>query len=148
MIREIYTIGFTKKTAQTFFELLKKNKIDDILDIRLNNTSQLSGFAKFPDIEYFLHEICKIGYIHDTEFSPTESTLKRYKSKEIKWNQYVEEFSQTMADRDICNHIQSNYSVEKRICLLCSEAKADQCHRRLVGNKFKEVFNNLDIIHL
>ena len=148
MSREIYTIGFTQKTAQNFFELLKNNNIEVVLDIRLNNTSQLAGFAKYPDIKYFLHEICNIDYVHDTEFSPTETTLKKYKKKEIKWEQYVEEFNQTMAKRNIHEYIQSNYATDKRICLLCSESTADQCHRRLVGNEFKEVFNDLEIVHL
>lgn len=114
----------------------------------MNNTSQLAGFAKYPDIKYFLYEICNIDYIHDLEFSPAEVTLKKYKRKEITWSQYVEEFSQTMAERNIREYIQSNYSIDKRICLLCSEPKADQCHRRLVGNEFREVFNEIDIVHL
>ena len=140
MSRKIYTIGFTQKTAQTFFETLKYNKIENILDIRLNNTSQLAGFAKYPDIKFFLHEICNIRYIHDTKFSPTKETLKKYKNKEIKWYEYVEEFSQTMANRDIHKHIQANYLEDITTCLLCSESTADQCH--------KKVFNDLDIIHL
>jgi uncharacterized protein (DUF488 family) len=148
MKREIYTIGFTQKTAQNFFELLKNNNIEVILDIRLNNTSQLAGFAKYPDIKYFLHKICDINYIHDTKFSPTEATLKRYKKREIEWSQYVEEFNQTMAIRNIHSHIQSGYMTNKKICLLCSESAADQCHRRLVANEFKEVINDLKIIHL
>jgi uncharacterized protein (DUF488 family) len=148
MNEKIYTIGFTQKTAQGFFELLKDNNVEVVLDIRLNNTSQLAAFAKYPDIKYFLQEICKIAYIHDTKFSPTESELKKYKKKETNWNQYVDEFSQTMNERNINEYIQLNYSIDKKICLLCSESTADQCHRKLVGNKFKEVFSELEIIHL
>lgn len=76
---KIYTIGFTQKDANYFFETLKPNDIGLVLDIRLNNSSQLSGFSKYPDIKYFLKKLCTIDYIHDTKFSPTESTLKRYK---------------------------------------------------------------------
>jgi len=148
MINGIYTIGFTQKTAQTFFELLKKSNIDVVLDIRLNNTSQLAAFAKYPDIKYFLKEMCDIEYIHDTKFSPSESTLKRYKKKEINWNQYVEEFAKTMNERKINEYIQSKYTINKKICLLCSEATAEQCHRRLIANDFKQVFDKLEIIHL
>jgi len=148
MIKEIYTIGFTKKTAQTFFELLKANQIETVLDIRLNNTSQLAAFAKFPDIEYFLREICNIVYIHDTEFSPSEETLNRYKKKQINWDQYVEEFNQTMNTRGIANYIKANYLIERKICLLCSEATAIQCHRSLIANEFKEINRGLNVIHL
>lgn len=148
MSRQIYTIGFTKKTAQKFFELLNKNNGEFVLDIRLNNTSQLAGFAKYPDIKYFLHVISNIEYAHDPEFSPTEATLKKYRKKEISWQQYVEEFNKTMAQRNIREYIQSNYAINKRICLLCSESTADQCHRRLIGNEFQEVFNDLEVVHL
>lgn len=148
MKEKIYTIGFTQKTAQTFFELLKDNDIGVLLDIRLNNTSQLAAFTKYPDIKYFLQEICGIDYVHDTKFSPTESTLKKYKKKEINWNQYIEEFNQTMNERNINEYIKSNYSLSKKICLLCSEPTAEQCHRKLVSNKFKDVFNKLEIINL
>lgn len=147
-MKEIYTIGFTKKTAQKFFGLLIDNQIEIVLDIRLNNTSQLAGFAKYPDIEYFIHKICTAMYIHDTRFSPTEDTLKKYKKEDISWDQYVREFIQTMNEREIGDYIKSNYSMNKRICLLCSEDTAIQCHRSLVANEFKEINNELKIIHL
>jgi uncharacterized protein (DUF488 family) len=147
-MREIYTIGFTKKTAKTFFETLKYNNIEVVLDIRLNNTSQLAAFAKYSDIEYFLQTICNIKYIHETKFSPTEQTLKRYKDKVISWKQYVEEFNQTMNERNINEYIKTNYLIDKRICLLCSEATANQCHRSLIANLFKIILKELKIIHL
>ena len=101
MIGKIYTIGFTKKTAESFFNVLKENRVELVLDIRLNNTSQLSAFAKFSDIRYFLKVIGGIEYIHDTKFSPKETTLKRYKKKDIDWSHYVTEFNDTMDERDI-----------------------------------------------
>lgn len=148
MIKTIYTIGFTKKTAEDFFDILKKNNIDIILDIRLNNTSQLSAFTKFPDIQYFLKELNNIEYIHDTKFSPKDTTLKRYKKKDIDWSQYVTEFNCTMNERDIARHIKENYTINKAICLLCSEPKANNCHRSLVAEQFQSVFEGLEIIHL
>lgn len=145
---KMFTIGFTQKKAADFFGLLIKNEVKVVLDIRLNNTSQLAGFAKFPDIEYFLNRICKIKYIHDTFFSPEESTLNSYKKKQISWEQYVDEFNSTMSERKIVNYIREKYSNPDRFCLLCSEPTADKCHRRLVANKFKEQFKDLEIIHL
>lgn len=146
-MNKLYTIGFTQKTAEVFFELLKKNNIETVIDIRLNNTSQLAGFAKFPDIQYFLDEICGIKYIHDKMFSPTEETLKRYKNKEIDWKQYTEEFNQTMKMRTIDKHIEETYSNYDKICLLCSEATSDKCHRRLVAAYFNKIFG-AEIIHI
>lgn len=148
MMEKVSTIGFTKKNAQDFFKILKDNGIDMVLDIRLNNTSQLAAFAKYPDIEFFLKEICDIDYVHDTTFSPTELTLKRFKNKEIDWSQYVEEFSTTMRQRNIEDLIRKKYIVNKNICLLCSEPTAEKCHRGLVAELFKREMNNLEIIHL
>ena len=106
-------------------------------------TCQLAGFSKYPDIEFFLNEICQISYISDTHFAPEEWLLKEYKSKKIDWNQYVKFFDKIMDERDITNYIKHNYTVyqDNRICLLCSEEKAENCHRYLVAQKFVEVFN-------
>jgi uncharacterized protein YeaO (DUF488 family) len=115
------------------------------LDIRLNNTSQLSAFAKYPDIQYFTKELCSAEYKHDTTFSPTESILKRYKKKEINWGQYVKEFLSEMQKRNIKKYISDNYSNYDNICLLCSESTAENCHRSLVAKEFQEVFEGLKI---
>lgn len=147
-MKKIFTIGFTKKTAQQFFELLEINDIKLVLDIRLNNTSQLAAFSKYPDIKYFLKEICDIQYMHDTKFSPSKNTLTKYKKKNISWEQYVEEFDKTMKDRNIIEHIKSNYSKLDQICLLCSEATFENCHRSLVARDFKSCFNFLEVVHI
>lgn len=140
---KIYTIGFTKKTAQKFFELLKRSNIDTVVDVRLNNTSQLAAFAKFPDIEYFLREICNTKYIHDSEFAPTEELLKDYKKNVLSWGLYEEVFADIMNSRKIEDYIANQYkSLEnKNICLLCSEDVAEKCHRRLVAQYFARLFN-------
>lgn len=145
----IYTIGFTKKSAETFFSLLQKNNIDILVDVRLNNTSQLAGFSKYPDIKYFLNQICSIQYISDTRFAPEEWILKDYKSKKISWEQYVVHFDELMEKRDINSHIVSNYDEfnNKNICLLCSEEKPVHCHRLLIAQRFKKIYNT-NIINL
>ena len=97
----IFTIGFTKKTAEKFFSLIKDNNISLVVDIRLNNTSQLAGFSKYPDIKYFLDAICKVDYIHEPFFAPEESTLSKYKKGKINWSEYTFEFLQTMEKRQI-----------------------------------------------
>lgn len=146
---DIYTIGFTKKSAEVFFELLQEKHIEIILDVRLNNTSQLSGFSKYPDIKYFLDKICDIQYISDIELAPEEWILKDYKDKKITWEQYVIHFNILMEKRNITEHIKSCYDSlsDKRICLLCSEEKANNCHRLLIAQRFKEIYG-ANIINL
>ena len=145
---KVCTIGFTKKTAKQFFSILTKNNIDAVVDIRLNNSSQLAGFSKYPDIEFFLEKICNTGYKHDLHFAPKDSTLTKYKKKQISWDEYEKEFAQTMMERKITEYIKANYSSEGSICLLCSEPTPENCHRRLVANYFKEIFHEVQILHL
>jgi uncharacterized protein (DUF488 family) len=139
----IYTIGFTKKSAEKFFGLLNENHVEVILDVRLNNTSQLAGFSKYPDIKFFLSNICGIEYISDTQFAPEEWILKDYKGKKITWAQYVMFFDELMEKRNIMDYIKSNYArlENKRVCLLCSEEKSDNCHRSLIAQRFKELYD-------
>ena len=132
---KLYTIGFTQKNARTFFNLLRDNNVKTVVDIRLNNTSQLAAFAKGEDLKFFLTEFCQIEYVHDITFAPTETLLKDYKNKKISWFEYEKEFSRIMEGRNIKNYIIKNYSNKDSICLLCSEI-------------FGEVFEDVQIIHL
>lgn len=144
----LYTIGFTKKSAEEFFTLLEKNNVQTLIDVRLNNTSQLAAFSKFPDIEFFLKKISNIEYKHEVLFAPEESTLSRYKKKEIDWNEYVSEFNDTMKSRSIREYIKGKYDMSRTLCLLCSEPTPEQCHRRLIAEIFAEVFPGVNIIHI
>lgn len=139
----VYTIGFTRKTAEQFFTSLSDNRIDVLIDIRLNNTSQLAGFTKYPDIAFFLSRICNIKYIHDEKLAPTNEILKAYKNKNIDWAKYVEQFEALMIYRNIKAHIEQRYKslFNMNICLLCSEDKPNQCHRSLVAPYFAELTN-------
>ena len=101
----IYTIGFTKKNADKFFNLLKSNQVKKVIDVRLNNVSQLAGFAKRDDLIFFLREICNCEYEHIPDLAPTEEILKPYKKGEIVWAQYEEKFMTLMAQRNIEKHI-------------------------------------------
>lgn len=138
----IYTIGFTKKTAEQFLRKLENAKVDVVLDIRLNNTSQLASFAKYPDLPYFLKTINNCDYIHDIKFAPTDSTLKAFKKKEIDWSGYLIEFNDTLAKRNIASYISEKYIElkDKNICLLCSEDKHIECHRSIIAEYFKKEF--------
>lgn len=146
----VFTIGFTKKTAEQFFELLKANRIDLVVDVRLNNISQLAGFSKYPDLEYFLKEICDCEYRSDKLFAPAESTLKQWRDGKLSWPQYVAQFDATMRQRNIDDHIRKMYTKEierRNICFLCSEETPENCHRRLIAERFSFIFG-VGIKHL
>lgn len=146
---KLFTIGFTKKSAREFFELLKKNNIDIVVDIRLNPNSQLSGFAKGRDLEYFLKEFANIGYKQNVELAPTKEILDDYRKKIIDWAEYEKRFIELMNERKINEKI--DYLFPKgvnNICLLCSEASEKQCHRRLVAEYISHYKNDIKIIHL
>jgi len=128
---DLFTIGFTKKTAKQFFELLKKNQVKSLIDTRLNNKSQLAGFAKKEDLEYFLKEISGIKYIYKPEFAPSDEILTKYKKGSMGWEEYEEKYLQLLKQRNILQNI--DFSIFENACLLCSEHSPQHCHRRLLG---------------
>ncbi len=146
---KIFTIGFTKKGAENFFDLLTLHRITEIVDVRLYSNTQLAGFAKEPDLKFFLNRIASIDYRHDLKFAPTEHLFKLYHNNSITWEEYADKFNQFMGERRIVPHILKNYSdsPEVRYCLLCSEVSPVNCHRRLVAEKFAEIFG-MEIVHL
>lgn len=143
---QLYTIGFTKKNAQTFFSKLRKAGVLKLIDIRLNNVSQLAGFAKRDDLIFFLKEICNCEYRHIPNFAPTKEILDAYKKKQIDWEEYERRFSKLINDRKIENLITAEYL--NNSCFLCSEPTPDKCHRRLIAEYFKEKLGNIEIKHL
>ncbi len=147
-MRKIFTIGFTKMTAEEFFTCLERNRVKRIVDVRLYNTSQLLAFSKYPDIEFFLRNLSGIDYVHDLQFAPSERILESYKKKYITWEEYEEAFAALMATRDIDKYILKNYAHEENYCLLCTEVSPENCHRRLVAEKIKEVLGDVEIVHL
>lgn len=144
---ELFTIGFTGKPAKKFFELLKSSRAKRIVDVRLNNVSQLSGFAKRDDLKYFAHEICDMDYVHILDLAPTKKILDDYKKQGGDWRVYEQQFLRLMEER----HIESSVGMEiiNGGCLLCSEDKPEQCHRRLVAEYLKIHWNgDFTIRHL
>ena len=132
----LFTIGFTKKTAEQFFETLKRNKIDLLVDIRLSNKSQLAGFTKGEDLKYFLREICHCEYEHNIALAPTKEILENYKKNVITWAEYEEQFAALMSQPARLQQIQrfpTRFEKYENICLLCSEPTPEQCHRRLIA---------------
>lgn len=142
---KIYTIGFTKTSAEGFFSRLIKSGANKLVDVRLNNISQLAGFAKRDDLRYFTKQICGLGYEHMSKLAPTQDILDEYKKNGGAWNVYEEKFLNLMANRhieDIDRHqLDGN-------CLLCSEDKPHHCHRRLVAEYLRNKWTDVEIVHL
>jgi len=142
---KLFTIGFTKTTAKEFFERLKNSGTKKIIDVRLNNRSQLSGFAKKEDLAFFSHSICGIGYTHCTSLAPTTELLKEYRNRRSTWQEYRCKYIDLMRKRRI---EELDRSIFSDACLLCSEAKPHRCHRRLVAEYLKQKWSNIEIEHL
>jgi uncharacterized protein (DUF488 family) len=142
----IYTIGFTGKTAENFFSLLKTSNASRIIDIRLNNVSQLAGFTKRDDLKYFIKEIMDWDYFHMPEYAPTQDILQDYKKKKIDWQYYTERYIHLLDTRKIIENIDYNIILDG--VLLCSENDPQCCHRRLLAEYIQKHNNNIEIIHL
>lgn len=142
----LYTIGFAKKSAREFFTALKDNRIKTIIDVRLNNVSQLAGFTKKKDLHYFLKEICDINYDHRPEFAPTKEILDAYKKKEISWSEYESKYNSVLSERVVVKQITSEEL--NMACLLCSEPTAEKCHRRLLAEALKNHYGDINIKHI
>lgn len=144
----VYTIGFTKKSAEEFFTLLKENGVRTLLDIRLNNSNQLAGFTKQQDLEYFTRELLGISYIHDPRFAPEAETISTYRNGKGSYEAFRKEFLHTLEERKIFEIIRKEYGNLDRSCLLCSEKDPDSCHRKIVAELMREVYPDLGIVHL
>jgi uncharacterized protein (DUF488 family) len=144
---DIYTCGFTQKSARQFFESLRGAGIRRLVDVRLKNMSQLAGFAKKDDLAYFLREICQAEYQHEPLLAPTEELLDYVKKRKGSWEIYEEKFLALLAQRHIEEHIDRRL-FEVPTVLLCSEAMPEHCHRRLVLQYLNSTWGNITAIHL
>jgi len=146
-VRRIYTIGFSKKSLREFVKLLKDAQVEKLIDIRLNNTSQLSGYAKKDDLAYIM-ELVNIDYVHDISLAPDNKLLYDYKKNLVDWGVYKTRYLNILEERNIKDSINELIN-NKTICLLCSEHKPNKCHRSLLASFINDSLNeNLDIIHL
>ena len=144
-MKAFFCLGFTKTTAEGFFYRLSKAKVKKLIDVRLNNVSQLAGFAKKDDLKFFTKTICNSGYEHLPEFAPTQVMLDEYKKSKGSWSVYAEKFLNLIAQRKIETIDRSRLDAG---CLLCSEDKPHHCHRRLVAEYLKDKWGDVEIEHL
>lgn len=144
---KLFTIGFTKKTAQRFFETIRESGVKRVVDVRLNNVSQLAGFAKKNDLSWFLRELCGVEYVHLPILAPTREMLDDYKKRDGDWAAYETRFLDLMRQRRIEEKVPQEVVADG--CLLCSEDKPHYCHRRLVAEYLRERWGDtVDISHL
>ena len=144
---EIATIGFTNKSAEKFFSLLRQAQVRTLIDVRLNNISQLAGFAKKPDLRYFLSELLGAQYVELRELAPEKDMLKRYQAKELTWDSYAGGYIELLGKRRVENNL--DIDLFDHGCLLCSEDKPHRCHRRLAAEYLNSCWDNkLKIAHL
>ena len=143
---KLFTIGFTKKPAEDFFNKLSEAGVKRVIDIRLNNISQLAGFAKKNDLRYFLKTICAIEYVHVPELAPTQEILDEYKKHKGDWTIYEKKFMELIIKRGIENKL--SRELFDNACLLCSEDKPHHCHRRLVAEYLQSKWGDIEITHI
>ena len=143
---KLFTIGFTKKSAQDFFTRLQNSGSKRVVDVRLNNASQLAGFAKRNDLEFFLREICRMDYVHVPELAPTQDMLDEYKKNKGDWKVYEGKFLELMRRREIEKRIDPALIADG--CLLCSEDQPHHCHRRLVAEYLQSHWGDVQITHI
>jgi uncharacterized protein (DUF488 family) len=143
---KLYTIGFTKKTAKQFFSKLCAAGVKRIVDVRLNNVSQLAGFAKRDDLRYFADQICGMGYVEQPLLAPTKDILDAYKKDGGDWETYERKFLALMEKRRIEENVSKDVVADG--CLLCSEHKPHHCHRRLVAEYLRDKWGDVEIVHI
>lgn len=143
---KVWTIGFTKTSAERFFGQLKTSGATRLIDVRLNNVSQLAGFAKRDDLAYFLQSICSMDYVHEPMLAPTSGMLGAYRKKTVSWDEYEAQFVSLMKERQIESLMSRDIIADS--VLLCSEDKPTRCHRRLVAEYLAEHWGDVEIKHL
>jgi len=143
----IYTIGFAKKSAEEFFGTLKRAGIKRLIDIRLNNTSQLAGFSKRQDLPFFLKEILGADYVYKPELSPTQEMIDDWKKNKGAWEHFEGKFIPLIAERKIEKELDKKLFQVPAV-LLCSEPEPTHCHRRLVAEYLKSHWKGVEIVHL
>lgn len=142
----LYTIGFTKRSAESFFEALRTAGVRRLLDVRLNNRSQLAGFTKAGDLAYFLRELCGAEYEHRLDLAPTAPLLDGYRKGGGSWEAYEKGFRALLAERRIERLARALF--DGPTALLCSEPTAEHCHRRLVAEHLAGYWPEVAVHHL
>jgi uncharacterized protein (DUF488 family) len=143
----LYTIGFTGTSAANFFGRLRKAQIERLVDVRLNNVSQLAGFAKKTDLAYFLKEILGADYVHELLLAPRDEDLKAVRGGKMSWDEYERAYAALLRERRVEATLDRSL-FDRRCVLLCSEAKPAHCHRRVAAEYLRDAWGGVTITHL
>lgn len=143
----LFTIGFTEKSAEAFFGLLRDNGVSVLVDTRRRPDTQLSGFAKKRDLPYLLQNLTGCEYRYEALMCPTDDLLGGYR-KDHSWARYEAGFNDLLRQRDLIGHLDRAWWAANRACLLCAEHTPDQCHRRLVAEYMQAHWPEVEIVHL
>lgn len=144
----LYNIGYAHKSAKRFFEEMKEHKIKVVVDIRLNNTSQLAGYTKKDDLAYFLKEICGCGYEHRPDLAPTKEMIDGYKSKSVAREAFERQYCKVMRDRGAISSFADQYRGYGRIGLLCSGVDITSCHQQLLSDMIAEQVPSITVVNV
>ena len=144
---KLYTIGFTQKSAERFFELLREHGVERVVDIRLKPGGQLSGFAKQNDLAWFLDTLNGAEYVHLPILAPAAEIRDDYR-KDHDWERYVPRFEALMDERGVPDILDRVSFEQQPSCLLCSEPTPERCHRRLIAERLARSWPDVDIMHL
>ena len=144
---ELFTIGFTGTSAANFFGRLKRAKIERLIDVRLNNVSQLAGFAKKNDLAFFLRELCDADYVHELLLAPRDEDLKAVRGNKLSWDEYEQRYAALLRERRVESTLDRKL-YDRRAVLLCSEAKPAHCHRRIAAEYLRDAWGGVTITHL
>lgn len=145
----LFTIGFAGSTAEAFFTALRGAGVRRVLDVRLRNTGQLSGFAKLPDLPYFLRELAGAEYVAVPSLVPTAEILDGYRDRQLTWEQYADAYRALLRSRRPEREVDA--ALLDGGCLLCSEHEPDRCHRRIAAEYLRDALapsTPLEIMHL
>lgn len=144
----LFTIGHNKTSLRGFVERLQNARVDCVVDIRLNNTSQLAGFAKRDDLEFLLVEGFGIRYVHMLNCAPAQEMLDAYKS-DRDWDRYAQSYGALIDEREMPRGFldAARAAGWKRPCLLCAEETPDTCHRRLLAEALAAA-GSVEVTHL
>jgi uncharacterized protein (DUF488 family) len=143
---KLFTIGFTGKSAEEFFSILTKNKVNTIIDIRLINNTMFAGFTKKENFPYFLRQIGGIDYIEMKSCAPTQGLLEGIKADEMTWGEYKKQYLKLLKERKIVDEITKK--MLNRSCLLCAEPEPDRCHRKILADYIFKNFDEITVVHL
>lgn len=145
-MKKLNTMGYEKKQPKEFFDLINAHGIKRVIDIRLYNNSQLSGFTKQNNLKYFLKELLDVDYIHIPLMAPSKKIFNDHKNNGLAWKDYERRFKR------LINHRKIERLIDQRdidgACLLCYESEATNCHRRLVAEYLQSHYSDIEIIHL